>query len=158
MDETTGDCVDDSRWHDKDMENIVGSLPSEEIPPELQNYNVTYNTQLTYVALLQNDNCSTPYKFLGYFTCDTKMKSSCVVCKDIVRNLVHLCNAVREVHNDNGNYRVFVCRSFERHFDLCLGEEICVCNSNLTLDSNNEDLFFYHVTPPPEQDIQPPLQ
>ena len=60
VDKTTGDHVDASGWHDKDMENIVGCLPSDEISPELQNYNMTYNARLTYVASLQNDNCSTP--------------------------------------------------------------------------------------------------
>ena len=87
------------------------------------------------------------------------MKSSCVACKDIVWNSVHLCNAVRDIqHNDNDNYGVFACRSFEWHFDLTLGEETCICNSNLMLDSNNKDLFFYRITPPPEQDTQPPSQ
>ena len=85
------------------------------------------------------------------------MKSSCVTCKDVVRNLVHLCNAVCDIqHNDNDNYGVFMCRSFERRFDLTLGEETCVCNGNLTFDSNNEDLFFYHVTPPEQQDDTQP--
>ena len=64
MDETTGDRVDASGQHDKDMEHIMGSLPSDEIPPELQNCNVEYNALLTYIPLLQQ-NCSTPYKFPG---------------------------------------------------------------------------------------------
>ena len=108
---------------------------------------------MTYVALLlQNDNCSTPYKFLGYFTGNTKMKSSCVECKDVVRNLVHLCKAVHDIqHNDNDNYGIFACGLFEQCFDLTLGEETCICNSNLMLDSNNKDLFFLSCFPHPHQ-------
>ena len=41
VDETMGNHVDALRWHDKDMEHIMGLLPSDEIPPELQDYNIT---------------------------------------------------------------------------------------------------------------------
>ena len=130
-------------WHDVTMEKQVASLPSEHIPSDhRKKYNVTYTASLPYMDLVNDDTTS----FLPMPpNAPAKMRSSCIACKNTIKNSIHIC-----AMSDTMSQNVFACRLFERHFDLVLGEEVNVSSTNTLLNEHNENFFCYRVKPPSE--------
>ena len=131
------------------MECIITSKPSSKIPTDLSRYNIIYMSKLPYLEIMNDDNdntSSSPPFMLSHTTPKHLMTSSCIACRDTIRNSVHSCMKLDLSNNNDAD--VFACRSFEQYFDVTLGEEVFVSGNNLTLDEKYEDRFFYrHVNP-----------
>ena len=141
-----GERIDIGGWYNIDMEHVMAAKPSSKIPTDLSRYNIIYMSKLPYLEIMNNDDVSSSLLFTlsQYTTPKCPMTSLCIACRDTIRDSVHSCTKF-DLSNDAD---VFACRSFERYFDLTLGEEVFVSGNNLTLYEKNEDCFFYHCCPP----------
>ena len=78
------------------------------------------------------------------------MEFSCLACKKMIKNAVHLCCDVSPSRD-----KIFACRLFIKRFDLALGEEVNVSVDNLSIDDqNNEHYFFYILQCSPGKDVK----
>ena len=136
---TNGEQIHIGGWYDIDMEHVMVSKLSGEIPTDLGRYNIVYMSKLPYLELMNDDDDTSSSPFmLSHTTPKCPMTSSCIACRDTIRDSVHSCMKLDLSNNDD----VFACRSFERYFDLTLGEEVFVSGNNLTFDEKMKITSF----------------
>ena len=68
------------------------------------------------------------------------MESSCLACKKMIKNAIHVYRDV----NPKGD-KIFVCRLFVKQFGLALGEEVNVSIDNLSIDNQNNRHYFFYI-------------
>ena len=87
----------------------LASKPSSEIPTDLSRYNIIYMSKLPYLEIMNDDDALSSLFMLSHTTPKHPMTSSCIACRDTIRDLVHSCMKLDLSNNDD----VFVYRSFE---------------------------------------------
>ena len=131
----------DITLHDSNLKNKLRRDLTMDVTP-YQKYNVVRCSIGRFLNLIDDDS---PFPDISY-SIDT-MESSCLACKKMIKNAIHLCCDV----NPSGD-KIFACRLFVKRFDLALGEEVNVSVDNLSIDDqNNKHNFFIHHNVAPEK-------